>query len=148
MADLLTNKKAHFDYILEEGFEAGIELTGIEVKSLRTSRGSLEGGHIIVRDGEVFVVGIKIDPYQVANTPEDYDPTRTRKLLLHKKEIAILTKAESMKGLTIIPVSIYSKGPKIKINIAIAKGKKSFDKRETIKKRETDREIRRELKAR
>ena len=148
MADLAHNRKAHFDYALLDTYEAGIELAGSEVKSIRAGRCALEGGHIIARGGEVFVVGIKIDPYQAGNTAEDYDPTRTRKLLLNKNEIRELAKAETTKGLTIIPLALYSKGPKLKIKIAIAKGKKLFDKRETIKQRDLDRELGRDNKVR
>jgi SsrA-binding protein len=94
----------------------------------------------------VFIVGMRIDPYQVKNTPPTYDPERSRKLLLTKKEIAELEEAEAKKGLTLVPLSLYNKGGKIKVSFAIARGKKKFDKRETIKKRETDRELRREFK--
>jgi SsrA-binding protein len=142
------NKRAGFDYSIEETFEAGIELTGIEVKSVRKGRVSLDGAHVIVRGAEAFALGIRIEPYQPKNTPDDYDPARTRKLLLHTKELLTLAKAEGTKGLTTIVISLYNKGSKIKASIAIAKGKRLHDKRETIKKRETDREIRREIKVR
>jgi SsrA-binding protein len=146
MADLLHNRKASFDYYVEDTYEAGIELSGIEVKSIRAGRGALEGAHVIIRGGEAFVVGMKVDPYQPKNTAEDYDPLRTRKLLLSKKEIRTLERQAGVKGLTLIVVSIYSKGPKLKAKVAVAKGKKSHDKRAVINKRETDREIRREFK--
>lgn len=146
MAALVDNKKAHFNYEILEKFEAGIELLGFEVKSLRKGQGSLEGAHITVRGGEAFMLNSHIPPFQPANTPKDYDPYRNRKLLLMKKELQKLVGAESQKGLTIVPISVYNKGHKLKVSIAIVRGKKKFDKRETIKKRETDRELRRTLK--
>lgn len=142
----LENQKARFDYEMLENFEAGIELLGFEVKSVRAGKGSLSGAHIIVRGGEVYIVGLRLDPYQVGNTPKDYDINRTRRLLVTKKEIHELEDAESKKGLTIVPISLYNKKGKIKVGFAIARGKKKHDKRETIKKRETDRDIRRLLK--
>lgn len=143
---LIQNKKIHFNYEILEKYEAGIELLGFEVKSLKSSQGSLEGAYIKIRGGEAFVTGMNIPPYQVNNTPKEYDPTRSRKLLLTKKEIEELGKVEQKAGLTIVPLSVYNKGRKIKLELAVAKGKKNFDKRETIKKRDTEREIRRELK--
>ncbi len=143
MANLATNKKAQFDYELLEQFEAGIELLGFEVKSIRAGQAILSGAHVIVRGGEAYVVGMQIPPYQVKNTPESYDSERTRRLLLTKKELGELSDADSKKGLTIIPVSLYNKNRKIKLGIGIARGKKKFDKREAIKKRDVDREMRR-----
>ena len=143
--DLLRSKKTAFNYEILEKFEAGLELLGHEVKSLRSHHGSLEGAHVIMRGGEAYVVGLNIPPYQPANTPEGYDPERTRKLLLTKKEIYHLSGWENKKGFTIIPLAIFEKGKLLKISIAIAKGKKKFDKRESIKKRDTERSIRREL---
>lgn len=126
--------------------EAGIELLGFEVKSLKKGQGSLESTHVTVRGNEVFVINMQIPPYQPANTPKDYDPIRNRRLLLTKKEIDQLKGEESQKGLTIVPLSVYNKGRKLKIEIAIVRGKKKYDKRESIKKRDTEREIRRSLK--
>jgi SsrA-binding protein len=143
---LIRNRKAYFNYEILEKIEAGIELLGFEVKSLKKGQGSLEGSHITVRGGEVFVVNMQIPPYQPANTPKDYDPIRNRRLLVTKKEIERLSKEESQKGLTIVPISVYNKGRRVKIEIAIVRGKKKYDKRETIKKRDTEREIRRTLK--
>lgn len=143
---LIRNKKAHFDYDILEKFEAGLDLHGFEVKSLRGGRGSLEGAHILVRGGEAYIVGMTIPPYQSVNTPLSYDPTRTRRLLLSKKEITQLSDAESTKGLTVIPLSVYNKHKFLKVEVAIGRGKKQFDKRETIKKREAEREMRRSLK--
>jgi len=146
MSSLIQNKKAHFNYEILEKYEAGIELLGFEVKSLKKGQGSLEGAHITLRGNEVFVINMQIPPYQPANTPNDYEPLRNRRLLLTKKEIADLSGEEKQKGLTIVPLSVYNKGRKLKMEIAIVRGKKKYDKRETIKKRDTDREIRRDLK--
>jgi SsrA-binding protein len=143
---LIQNKKAYFNYEILEKIEAGIELLGLEVKSLKKGQGSLEGSHVTIRGGEAFVTNMQIPPYQPANTSKEYDPLRNRKLLLTKKEISALAGAEGQKGLTIVPLSVYNKGRKLKIEIAIVRGKKKFDKRETIKKRDTEREIRRTLK--
>ena len=146
MANYAENRKARFNYEILEKYEAGIELLGVEVKSIRGGQMSLEGAFVIVRGGEVFLINTNIPPYQVKNTSQDYDPLRNRKLLLTKKEIRELADSEKNKSLTIVPISVYNKNRKIKINIALVKGKKKFDKRESIKKRDTDREIRREHK--
>lgn len=146
MSSLIENKKAHFNYEILETVEAGIELLGNEVKSIRKREGSLEGARVIVRGNEAFLVGATIPPYQPANTEKDYDPSRNRRLLLNRKEIKLISGAESKKGLTIIPISVYNKERKIKISVAIVRGKKKYDKRDSIKKRETDRDIRRTLK--
>lgn len=143
---LIQNKKAHFNYEILERIEAGIELLGFEAKSLKGGQGSLEGAHITIRGNEAFVINMQIPLYQPANTPKDYDPIRNRKLLLTKKEIIDLGKKEGQKGLTIIPLSVYNKGKKVKLEIAVVRGNKKYDKRETIKKRDTDREIERDLK--
>lgn len=142
---LIQNKKAHFNYEILEKIDAGVELLGLEVKSIKQGQGSLEGSHITVRGNEAYLVGMNIPPYQVKNTPTDYDPLRNRRILLTKKEIEELSKKENQKGLTIVPLSVYNKGRKLKVEIAIVRGKKKFDKRETIKKRDTEREIRRSL---
>jgi SsrA-binding protein len=142
------NRKVYFNYEILEKYEAGIELSGVEVKSVRAGRMSLEGAFVIVRGGECFLINANVPPYQTNNTPKEYDPLRNKKLLLTKKEIRELVDSGNNKSLTIVPISVYNKGRKIKISIALAKGKKKFDKRETIKKRETDREVRREVKDR
>lgn len=147
MANLITHKRAHFDYEILESFEAGIELIGLEVKSIRKHQGKLEGAHVIVRGNEAYIVGMHISAYQQNNTPDDYDADRTRRLLLTKKEIKMLLDNEQKKGLTIVPISLYDKGSKIKVQVAVVRGKKKFDKRATIKTRDTDREIRRLMKA-
>lgn len=143
---LIQSRKALFNYEILEKFEAGIELFGFEVKSLRAGQGSLEGAHVVVRGAEAFVTNMTIPPYQVANTPKDYEPGRNRKLLLTKKELVKLAEIEGQKGLTIVPLSVYNKGRKLKMEIGVARGKKKFDKRETIKKRDTERDLRRTLK--
>ena len=143
---LIEHSKARFDYEVLETFEAGIELLGHEVKTLRGRHGKLEGAHVIVRGGEAFIVGMSIPPYQPGNTPESYDPLRTRKILLTKEEIDTLAGYEGQKGLTLVPLSVYNKGHKLKLQIAVARGKKKYDKRATIKKRDQEREIRRTLK--
>lgn len=139
-------RKIRFDYEVMETFEAGLELTGIEVKSIRTHSPSLDGAYIGVRGGEAFVFKMHIPPYQASNTPDGYDADRIRRVLLTKKEIRKLADTESGKGLTIVPVKVYNKGRKIKLEVAIVRGKKKFDKREDIKKRESDRDIQRTLK--
>ncbi|HBB49701.1 TPA: SsrA-binding protein [Candidatus Nomurabacteria bacterium] len=148
MASYAENRKARFNYEILGKYEAGIELAGTEVKSVRGGAMSLEGAFVIIRGGEAYLINANIPPYQPKNAPPDYDPLRNRKLLLTKKEIAELAGSEKNKSLTIVPISVYNKNRKIKVEIALVKGKKKFDKRETIKKRETDRELRREYSAR
>lgn len=143
---LVEHKKARLNYEVLEEFEAGLELFGHEVKSLRGKQGKLEGAHVIFRGGEAYLVGAHIPPYQTANTPKAYDPDRTRRLLLTKKELAQLVGIEGQKGLTIVPLWVYNKGSKLKVKIAVARGRKKFDKREVLKKRDTEREVRRTLK--
>ncbi len=148
MEILVENKKAKFDYEILEKYDAGVELFGFEVKALKNKRGSLAGAFVIIRGGEAYLMAAHIPPYQVGNTPKEYDPYRNRRLLLKKKEIKELADREGTKGLTIVPISMYNVGKKIKAQIAVVKGKKKFDKREVIKKREAGRELRREIKER
>src|SRR3989338_1441218 len=148
MASYAENRKARFNYEILGKYEAGIELADTEVKSVRGGAMSLEGAFVIIRGGEAYLINANIPPYQPQNAPADYDPLRNRKILLTKKEIAELAGSEKNRSLTIVPLAVYNKGRKIKVSLALSKGKKKFDKRETIKKRETDREIRREHKAR
>ena len=151
MPTLLTHKTAGRDYEMLERFEAGIELLGTEVKSLRAGHGILTGAHVIVRPstslraggGEVYVVGMQVPPWQIVNAGADYDSQRTRRLLLTHTEIATLSGLEARKGLTVIPLSVFTKGRKIKLGIAVVKSKKKYDKREDIKKREDERAMRR-----
>ena len=146
MANYAQNRKAHFDYEILEKYECGIELLGTEVKSVRGGQVSLEGAFVIIRGAEAFLINANIKAYQVANAPKDYDPIRNRKLLLTKKELLELAETEKNKSLTIVPLAMYNKGRKIKVEIALVKGKKKHDKRETLKKRDTERELRREYK--
>ena len=146
MAILIENKKAGFDYEFLEKLEAGIKLLGFEVKALRDKKGGLDGSYITIRNGEPFMLNSYIPPYQPANTPPNYDSRRARKLLMTKKEIHQLTSVEKQKRLTIVPFSIYTKNGKIKVGLAIARGKKKYDKRESIKKRDTERDVRREIR--
>jgi len=143
---LISNKKAYFDFEILETYEAGISLLGTEVKSIRKGQGKLEGAHVVIRGGEAFLTGASIPAFQKANAAADYDPERTRKLLLNKKQLGELYKQSEQAGLTIVPISLYNKSRKIKLEIALARGKKKTDKREAIKKRDTERELRRSLK--
>jgi SsrA-binding protein len=147
MTTFVENKKAGFNYEIIEKFEAGIELSGFEVKSVKKNQGSLEGAYIIVRGGEAYLMNMTIPPYQEKNTPKDFEPRRNRRVLLTKKEIKKLADIET-EGLTIVPISLYNKGNLIKVSIAVVRGKKKYDKRETIKQRETDRSVRREFRDR
>jgi SsrA-binding protein len=144
--NLIEHKKARLEYEILEELEAGIELLGFEVKALRAHKGKLEGSHVIVRNNEAYIVGMSVPPYQPANTQKDYDPERTRRLLLTKKELAALSGYEGQKGLTVVPISVYNKGNKLKVRVAVARGRKKYDKRAVLKKRDTEREIRRTLK--
>ena len=146
MTTYLSHKKAHFDYEVLSIFEAGLVLQGHEVKSLRNKRGKLEGGHVIVRGGEAFLVGININAYQPLNTPKSYNPERVRKVLLKKKELLELEKQSETAGLTAIPIRLYNHGRNIKLEIAIVRGKKNYDKRQTIQARDVKRDIERTLK--
>ncbi len=139
------NRKAYFNYEIKDTYEAGIELLGFEVKSVRAGKVSLDGSHVIVRGGEAYIVGMTIQPYQVKNTPASYEPDRTRRLLLVKKEIVELEKLGETKGLTIVPLKMYNKNRRIKVELGVGKGKKLHDKRETIKKRDLDRQLKRDL---
>lgn len=145
MDNLIQNKKVFLNYEITDKFDAGIELTGSEVKSLRQKTGSLDGSYVTIRGAEAFLINSFIPPYQEKNTPADYDPRRNRKLLLTHDEILKLANIEKEKGLTIVPISMYnSRVKKIKVELGIAKGKKQHDKRETLKKRTIEREIRRD----
>lgn len=146
MTILGENKKAKFDFELLETYEAGIELFGFEVKAVKNHKMNLEGSYVFPRFGEFFLVGATIAPYQPKNTPKDYESTRERRLLLHKKEINYLVGKISQKGLTILPVKIYAKNGRIKIEIALARKFKKHDKRERIKEKETKRKIERVMK--
>jgi SsrA-binding protein len=148
MKVLAENKKAYFDYRILDKFEAGIALQGQEVKSLKTRGISLAGSYVVVKNGELFWIGATIPPYQPKNAPSDYEPERLRKLLLRRDEIKTLLGKSGEKGLTLIPLRVYTKNAKIKLEFGTAKGKKKADKRELIRKRETEREIEQALKSR
>lgn len=143
---LIENERASFDYDLLEEMEAGIELFGFEVKSLRAKQGSLKGARVVARGGEAFLVGASIPAWQKSNAPKSYDPERTRRLLLKKAEIAHISSAEGAAGLTIVPLRVYNGGRNLKLSLAVARGKKKHDKRHAIREREEKRKIQRTLK--
>jgi len=146
MKAISENKKAYFDYEILEKFEAGLLLIGQEVKSIKLGRINLAGSYVVIKDEEAFLIGTSIPPYQPKNAPSDYNPERSRKLLLKKSEIRHLIGKSKEKNLTLAPLKIYTRKGKIKLEFAVVKGKKKFDKREKIKKKEIDRRIRRTLK--
>ena len=143
---LVENKKVRLRFEVLEKYDAGLELHGYEVKALRQKQGSLEGARIVVRGGEAYLLSMSIPPYQVANTPADYDPLRTRSLLLTKKEIAELADAEARKGLTIVPLEVYTTKRLVKLRLAIVRGKSKVDRREDLKRQDAMRDAERELK--
>ncbi|MGC8981529.1 MAG: SsrA-binding protein SmpB [Minisyncoccia bacterium] len=142
----IQNPGVFYHYNILEKFEAGIELKGFEVKSLRLGKGSLKGSYVKIKDGEVFIVNFNIPPYQPKNTPKDYNENRERKLLLKRKEINYLIGKSQEKGITIIPIKVYSKGNLIKVEIGVAKGLKKYEKREKIKEKEFRKEAERKIK--
>ena len=148
MKVLSKNKKAYFNYEIIDRFQAGICLIGQEVKSIKSGRINLAGSYVVLRGEEVYLVGANVPPYQPKNAPPDYDPERSRKLLLRKAEIKQLIGKCKEKGLTLVPLKVYTIKGRIKIEFGVAKGRKKTDKRQLIKKRETDKEIERELKFR
>ncbi|HLE93110.1 MAG TPA: SsrA-binding protein SmpB [Sulfuricaulis sp.] len=142
------NRKAWHDYFIEEKFEAGLALTGWEVKSLRAGRAQLKEGYVVIERGEAFLVGTHISPLTSTSTHSPANPTRTRKLLLHRAELNKLIGATERKGYTLVPLQLYWKHGRAKLEIGLAKGKQAHDKRADIKKRESDREMQRVLKSR
>jgi SsrA-binding protein len=146
MKPLSENRKAHFEYEIMETYETGIVLTGQEVKSVKNGRANLTGSFVIVKPKSAFLLNAEIPPYQPKNTLPDYDPRRNRQLLLKKEELKYLLGKSQESGLTIVPLSLYNKGRRIKVAVALARHKKKYDKRETIKKREFEREKGRTLK--
>lgn len=140
------NRKSRHDYFIEETFEAGVSLKGWEVKSIREGRVQLKESYILVKDGELFLFGAHISPLSTASTHVIADPVRNRKLLLHRKEISQLIGSVDRKGYTLVPLKLYWKAGRVKLLIALGKGKKLHDKRETIKQREWDREKQRLMK--
>lgn len=141
-----TNRKAYHDYHIHDTYEAGISLLGTEVKSLRGGSANLKESYVIIKDGEAFLLNCHISPYSHGNI-QNHDPLRTRKLLLHKKEISKLWGSISQKGFTLVPLKIYFKDGKAKVEIGLARGKRQYEKRATIKEKEAKREIERHMKA-
>ncbi|MBI5401365.1 SsrA-binding protein SmpB [Candidatus Wolfebacteria bacterium] len=142
MTIITANKRALYDYTILETYEAGIELSGQEVKSIKTGRINLSSSHAIIQNNQVWLLNADIPAYQPKNAPANYDPKRTRRLLLHASEIKSLIGKTQEKNLTLMPLKVYIKNQKIKLEIGLAKSKKKADKREAIKKRETEKEIR------
>lgn len=142
MPSLARNKRAFHDYDLLEKVEAGIELFGAEVKSAKAGQVSLKGAYVAVRGGEAWLLGAHVSAYKPAGTSKSYDPTRTRRLLLKKSELQTLI-GKTKSGLTIVPLSLYTKRGLVKLEIALARGRKQYEKRDAIRKREVQREIKR-----
>lgn len=140
------NKKAKFDYEILETFEAGLVLNGIEVKSIRSGSAGLKGAFVTFHKNDALITNFHIPKYKYAGSALNYEPERSRKLLLKRKEINYLRGKSQEKGLTIVPISLYTKGRHIKVEIAVCKGKKKYDKREAIKKRDIKRELSRKIK--
>ena len=147
-ARIAENKKAAFNYFFEERFEAGMVLEGWEVKALRDGKVNLTEGYVVVRKGELFIIGLQINPLRTASTHINPDAVRTRKLLLHKDEIRRLTGKVEQKGYTLVPINLHWKSGRVKCEVALAKGKAEHDKRDTIKDREGKREVERAMKSR
>jgi SsrA-binding protein len=148
MTTLAKNRKAYFNYEILERFEAGISLIGQEVKSIKLGRINLAGSYVVFQNEELYLINADIPPYQPKNAPPDYNPRRSRKLLLKKKEIKYLMGKSRQKGLTLLPLRVYTKKGKIKLEFGLAKGRKKANKKELLKKRAIEREIARELKIR
>jgi SsrA-binding protein len=147
MTLLQKNKKASFNYEILEKYTGGLSLFGFEVKAVKQNvGGSISEAYVKIKGDEVFLVGAHIPPYQPKNTPVEYDPYRERKILLSRKEIEELKKKVKESNLTIVPISLYNKGRYVKIDIALARGKKTVDKRQSIKKRDMERDLGRRLK--
>jgi len=148
MSTLAKNKKAAHNYEILDKYEAGIVLSGQEVKSAKSGKMSIKGSYVIPKHNELFLVGANIPPYQPFNVPLEYEPEQDRKLLLKRDQIKHLIGKSKQEGLTLIPLRVYTKSGLIKVEIAVAKGKKKYEKQEKVKKREAERKIRRELKER
>ncbi len=146
MKVVCTNRKAYHDYHIEDTLEAGIALLGTEVKSLREGRANLRDSYAMIRGGEVFLVNCHISPYSHGNIA-NHDPLRDRKLLLHQSEIQRLADKVAQKGYSLIPLKIYLKGSRFKVELGLARGKRFFEKREAIKEREAKKEIEKAMKA-
>ena len=146
MPTLATNPRAKYDYHILKTLEAGMVLAGHEVKAIKTGHISLKGSYVTIKDEEAWLINAQIPPYQPKNTPADYQPSRTRKLLLNKREIKSLIGQSKRKGLTLVPLRVYTKKGKIKLAFALGLGKRKVDKREKIIKREVKRKIDRALR--
>ncbi len=146
MKEATVNRKAYFDYEIMETYEAGIELFGFEVKAIKTGHINLLGSFAVIKDGEMWLLNVSISAYQPKNAPPDYDPTRSRRLLLHKSEIKELIGKSAQKGLTIVSLKVYTKRNRIKVLLGLARHKKKTDKRELIRKREAKLDIERVIK--
>ncbi|MEK7124550.1 MAG: SsrA-binding protein SmpB [Patescibacteria group bacterium] len=142
------NRKAGFDYEILEKYEAGLVLIGQEVKSIKNGRMNLTGSYVVFRGAEPYLVGAKVPPWQAKNAPQDYNPEQSRKLLLNKKEINYLFGKANEKGFSLIPLKVYDKNGRIKLEFGLAKGKKKYDKKEKIKSRDIERQTQRELSSR
>ena len=147
-ARIAENKKASFNYFFEEKYEAGIVLQGWEVKALREGKVQLTDGYVVVKDGELFLIGLQINPLRTASTHVNPDATRTRKLLMHKDEIRRLVGKVEQRGYTLVPLNLHWKTGRVKCEVALAKGKGEHDKRDTIRDREGKREVERAMKNR
>lgn len=141
----ITNRKAKFNYDIEETYEAGIVLKGTEIKSIRNGKAQLKDSYAIIKNNEIFLLNMHISVYEQGNI-FNHDETRTRKLLLHKKEIYKIRDRINQDGYTLIPIKVYFSKNKAKVLLGIARGKKTYDKRETIKARDIDREVKKQLK--
>lgn len=148
MSVIASNDRARYDYELLDSVEAGLVLTGQEVKSAKMGHMKLKGAHVAFTKGEAWLMGSFIAKYPKAGPLPDYDPERSRKLLLRKRELDRMRGKREEEGLTVVPIRAYSKGGRIKIEVAVARGKKQYEKRETIKKRDLDREARSRMKVR
>ncbi len=146
MGTIAFNKRANFDYELSDHFEAGLVLTGAEVKSVKNGHLSLKGSFVTLHEGELLLTNANIPPYPFAKVSLSYDPTRSRKLLVHKAQIRSLIGKLHTKGLTLVPLRVYTKKRLIKLEFALGRGKKAFDKRSDIAKKESKRNIERALK--
>lgn len=136
---LIKNKKARHEFFIEDTYEAGIELKGSEVKSIRAGKANIKEAYVRIKQGEAVIMGMHISPYEKAGSWA-LDPTRTRRLLLHKKEIIKLDSTVAQQGLTLVPLSVYLKKGRVKIEVGVARGKKLYDKRQDIKKRDAQRQ--------
>ncbi len=141
MSVYASNPKVSFDYNILESFEAGLELAGQEVKSIKNGKVSIKGAYVKIVNGEAWLMGAIVSPYQAGNVPADYDQQRNRRLLLKKSELQYLQTKSQEQGLTLVPIKVYNKKNLIKLEIGLARGKKKYDKREVLKKREFERRL-------